>query len=82
METTLTMAGLLADAGAARLRGASVPVSCPAGATAMTYGVHAHHVPAIHQSASWTKGADAEPTTFMVLTGKNRPTRPLSELSP
>lgn len=81
METTLTMAGLRADAGAARLCGAS-PVSCPAGTTAPTYAVHAHAVPGIHQSATWTKGAFAEPTTFMVLSGKNRPTRPLLELSP
>lgn len=79
METTLTMAGLLADAGAARLRGAPGLVSCPA---APTYGAHAHQVSGMHQSATWTKGAVAEPTTFMVLDGKNRPTRPLSELSP
>jgi hypothetical protein len=78
METTLTMAGPLAVAGAARLRGASAPAACPS----PTYRAHAHQVSGIQQSATWTKGAFAEPTTFMVLTGKNRPTRPLSELSP
>ena len=83
METTLTMAGLLADAGAARLCGASALVSCPSGASAVAaYGVHAHQGSGQHQSATWTKGAIAEPTTFMVFDGKNRPTRPLSELSP
>lgn len=85
METTLTMAGLLADAGAARLRGAS-PVSCaPAAsaASAPSYGVRAHQAAGYHQLATWTKGAIAEPTTvFMVLDRKNRPTRPLLELSP
>jgi hypothetical protein len=35
-----------------------------------------------HQSATWTKGAIAKPATFMVLDGKNRPTRPLPECSP
>jgi hypothetical protein len=36
-----------------------------------------------HQSATWTKGAIAEPTTvFAVLDRKNRPTRQPSELSP
>lgn len=83
METTLTMAGLLADAGAARLRGAAGLVSCPSDATAATaYDVRAHQGTGQHQSSTWTKGAIAEPATFMVLDGKNRPTRPLSELSP
>jgi hypothetical protein len=82
METTLTMAGLLADAGAARLRGVSTLASCPAGAASTpSYGGHAHQVIGQHQSATWTKGAIADPATFMVLFGKNRPTRPFSEVS-
>ena len=81
METTLTMAGLLADAGAARLRGASGLVSCPAGAVSPIYGERAHQGSGKHQSATWTKGATAMPTTFMVFDGKNRPTWPLSEVS-
>jgi hypothetical protein len=81
--TTLTMAGLLADAGAARLR-ASAPVSCSTGSTiGAFYGATAEHqVIGNHQSSTWTPGAVAEPTTFMVLDPKNRLTRPLSELSP
>lgn len=54
---TLTMAGLTAHAGAARL-------GSP------------------HGYSTWTPGAIVEPTTFVAFHGKNRPTRPLSELSP
>ena len=84
METTHTMAGLLADAGAARLRAAAPGTSCLTGAApAATYGGPVQHqVFGNHPSSTWTKGAIVEPTTFMVLTDKNRPTRPLSELSP
>ena len=50
----------------------------------------ASYAPAVHQvspaasahQTTWIKGAAGEPTTFMVLDAKNRPTRPLSELSP
>ncbi|MET0727732.1 MAG: hypothetical protein ABWZ76_05485 [Acidimicrobiales bacterium] len=67
METTHTMAGLLADAGAARLR-ATAPL---ANRTASGY----------HQT-TWISGALVQPATFMVFDRKNRPTRPPSELSP
>jgi hypothetical protein len=64
-QTTLTMAGHLAHAGAAR----------PAAALgALAYGTH--------QASAWTQGAIAKPATSMVFDRKNRPTRPLSELSP
>ena len=35
-----------------------------------------------HLFSTWTQGAIAKPATFMVFDRKNRPTRPLSELSP
>ena len=35
-----------------------------------------------HLTSTWTQGAIAKPATFMVFDRKNRPTRPLSELSP
>jgi hypothetical protein len=84
METTHTMAGLLADAGAARFRVAAPLASCSTGvAVAAPYGVTAQHpVSGTHQTTSWISGALVTPTTFMVLDRKNRPTRPLSELSP
>jgi hypothetical protein len=84
METTHTMAGLLADAGAARLRAAAPLASCLTGAAPLAiYGVPAQHqVIGNHPSSTWTKGAIADPATFMVFDRKNRPTRPLSELSP
>jgi hypothetical protein len=45
----------------------------------------ASYAPAVHQVSThpttWIKGAAAEQATVMVL-GKNRPTRPLSERSP
>lgn len=62
---THTLAGPLA-AGVARL-----------GAIAGVSGVAYDH----HQSATWTEGVIAKPATFMVLTRKNRPPRPLSECS-
>jgi hypothetical protein len=64
---TPTTAGLLASVGAA-----------PAAA----YGPAMAQVPCHHPSSTWTQGTLATSTTFMVLTGKNRPTRPLSERSP
>ena len=76
-----TMAGLLA-AGAARLSAVTV-APCATGTTLVAaYGAtQVHPVPGNHQS-SWTQGAIAKPATFMVFDRKNRPTRPLSELSP
>ena len=79
-ETHIT-AGPQAAAGA-RLR-ASSPAVCSSTTLAS-------YAPAVHQESmgvaahptTWIKGAAGQPTTFMVLTGKNRPTRPLSELSP
>lgn len=78
-----TKAGLLAPAGVAR-PGAVTLAECPTGTTlTSTYGVRsAHQGPGTHLSSTWTQGAIAEPATFMVLDRKNRPTRPLSELSP
>lgn len=80
---THTMAGLLAPAGAARLSDVTV-AACATGSTltAIYGGAAVHQVSDKHQSASWTQGAIAKPATFMVLNRKNRPTRPLSELSP
>ena len=80
MTTTLTMAGHLAHAGAARPRVAGVAAlgttlpACHLVATEGGYGTH--------QVSSWTQGAIAKPATSMVFDRKNRPTRPLSELSP
>jgi hypothetical protein len=75
-ETHIT-AGPLAAAGARP--GASSLAAC-ASTTLASYA------PAVHQVSghptTWIKGAAGEPTTFMVLDAKNRPTRPLSELSP
>ena len=80
---THTMAGRLASAGAARLGAVTLAV-CPTGAPAASlYGA-----PSVHQGSgnhllsTWTQGAIAKPATFMVFDRKNRPTRPLSELSP
>ena len=73
-ETHIT-AGPLAAAGARRRASSS------AGCASTTF---ASYAPAVHQAShptTWIKGAFAEQATFMVL-GKNRPTRPLSELSP
>jgi hypothetical protein len=77
-----TMAGLLASAGAARL-GAVTLAECPTGTTlAPVYGATVHQGSGSHLLSTWTQGAIAKPATFMVLNRKNRPTRPLSELSP
>lgn len=78
-----TMAGLLASAGAARL-GAVTLAACPTGTTpAPSYGsAVVHQGSGSHLLSTWTQGAIAKPATFMVLDRKNRPTRPLSELSP
>jgi hypothetical protein len=67
-------------AGVARLR-ASSPAVC-ASADAVPYAP-AHQASVAHSGhpTTWIKGAFTEQATFMVL-GKNRPTRPLSELSP
>ena len=79
-ETHIT-AGPLAAAGA-RLgaRSGAASLAACAGTTLASYA------PAVHQVSghptTWIKGAAGEPTTFMVLDAKNRPTRPLSELSP
>jgi len=78
MATTLTMAGQLAIAGAARL-GADAGVLCQVAPAHRTYRPLAHQV--VHQ-ATWTKGAVGFPTTSMVFGTKNRNARPLSELSP
>ena len=80
METTHTMAGHLADAGAARLR-AAAPACSTGFAFAAVSGVQAHPVSGNHPSTTWISGALAKPATYMVLDSKNRPTRPLSELS-
>lgn len=74
METTLTMAGQQAIAGAARLRAAAPG---PIGSA-----VPAHPASAGHQPTTWTKGVLSIPATFMVLETKNRPTRLLPERSP
>ncbi len=80
---THTMAGLLASAGAARL-GAVALAECPSGTTlAPMYGTTSvHQGSGNHLLSTWTQGAIAKPATFMVFDRKNRPTRPLSELSP
>ena len=80
---THTLAGRLASTGAARV-GVVIPAPCT-GSTipAATYApATMHPASGSHLSSTWTKGAFATTTTFMVLNGKNRPTRPLSELSP
>ena len=82
-QTTLTMAGHLAHAGAARPAAAHSALSAPcasalpAAALVATKGGYG-----THQESIWTQGAIAKPATFMVFDRKNRPTRPLSELSP
>lgn len=83
METTLTMAGHVAHAGDARLvcvvpaPSSALPAAHPAAAFAASMGGHG-----THQASAWTEGATAELRTFVQIDGKNRPTRPLSELSP
>ena len=78
-----TMAGLLASAGAARL-GAVTLAECPTGTTgaSMFGATSVHQGSGNHLFSTWTQGAIAKPATSMVFDRKNRPTRPLSELSP
>jgi hypothetical protein len=76
---THTMAGLLAPAGAARLRVAAVPCQ-PAAPIAAAVAIPASY--GHHQASTWTVGTLAKPATFMVFDRKNRPARQLSELSP
>jgi len=76
---THTMAGPLA-AGAARPGAVTV---APCATLVVAYGTTpVHQGFGMHPSASWTKGAIATPATSTVFDRKNRPTRPLSELSP
>ena len=84
MESTHTMAGLLADAGAARLRAVAPLASWSTDAAHVaTYGATTQHqASGNHPTTTWTQGAIAKPATFMVFDRKNRPTRPLLELSP
>lgn len=79
---TLTTAGLLASAGVARVRVASSAECAGTTALAAAYGVPVVHQGSAHPLSTWTQGAIAKPATFMAFDGKNRPTRPLSELSP
>jgi len=76
-ETHIT-AGPLAAAGA-RLGAASL-AACRGRATLASYAPVVHQ--GSHLTSTWTEGAIAKPATFMVFDRKNRPTRPLSELSP
>jgi hypothetical protein len=79
-ETHIT-AGLQAAAGA-RL-GAAALGACTGGTTLASYASPVvHQGNGGHPTSTWTQGAIAEPATFMVFDRKNRPTRPLSELSP
>lgn len=77
-ETHITV-GLPAAAGA-RLGAASLG-DCRGRATLAPYASAVHQGPG-HPASTWTQGAIAKPATFMVFDRKNRPTRPLSELSP
>jgi hypothetical protein len=80
---THTMAGLLASAGAARLGAVTLAERAGSTTLAATYGpATVHQGSSTHLSSTWTQGAIAKPATFMVFDRKNRPTRPLSELSP
>jgi hypothetical protein len=78
---THNTAGHQAAAGA-RLRASSLAVC--AGTTLAPYAPVVHQVSTGHASlpTSWIKGAAGQQATFMAFDGKNRPTRPLSELSP
>lgn len=80
METTHTMAGLIAPAGAARLR-SSAPVPCPTGAPEHAHRVFGQPVTG-YQSTTWMPGALADHAAFTALASKNRPPRPSSEPSP
>ena len=77
-ETHIT-AGPLAAAGA-RLGAAALAVS--GGCATLAPYAPAVHQGSGHLTSTWTQGAIAKPATFMVFDRKNRPTRPLSELSP
>ena len=76
-ETQIT-AGPLAAAGA---RPGAALVACRGRATLASYAPVVHQGSG-HPASTGTQGAIAKPATFMVFDGKNRPTRPLSELSP
>lgn len=79
---TPTTAGREAPAGVARLSvGASAACASVYPATATYSGAMVHPMTGGHHAISWTKGSLAKPNTFVVVDGKNRPTRPLSELS-
>ena len=79
---TPTTAGLLASAGVARL-GAVALAECAGTTTlAAAYGSPVVHQGSGHPLSTWTQGAIAKPASFMAFSGKNRPTRPLSEHSP
>ncbi len=77
LETHIT-AGPLAAADA-RLGALAV---CTGSTTLASYVSAVHPVSSGHPTSTWTQGAIAEPATFMVFDRKNRPTRPLSDLSP
>ena len=56
--------------------------ACTGSTTLASYASAVHPVSSGHPTSTWTQGAIAKPATFMVFDRKNRPTRPLSELSP
>ena len=77
-STTHTTAGHMAHAGAARLDGhAELAGIAAQGGLATAQGAYGRH-----QSATWTMGVIAKPSTFVVFDRKNPITRPLSEHSP
>ena len=78
-ETHIT-AGPLAAAGARP--GVASLAACRGRATLASYAPVVHQGAVGHPTSTWTKGAIAQPATFMVLDAKNRPARPLSERSP
>lgn len=79
---THTTAGRTASAGAPRLSvGAGDFDATVSTATAMYAGAVVHAMAGGNHAISWTKGALAKPSTCVVFDSKNRPTRPLSELS-
>jgi hypothetical protein len=55
---------------------------CTGATTFASYAPVVHPVSSGHPTSTWTQGAIAQPATLMVFDAKNRPTRPLSELSP
>jgi len=84
METTLTMAGQQAVAGAARLRVAAPghhAAACAHGSSVAAPAVSGS-ASAVHQPTTWIEGVFAKPVTVMVLDRKNRPSRLLPERSP